>query len=185
MPDAVLRWVDANLLGWLKARERKVLQVTVIAQLVVLVAMIALRAIPLITGHTVLVRVQPVDPRDIFRGDYVNLSYEFSRGGVEGIGASDQYGKRWEGRPVYVSLMPDSDGVHMRAGKATVLKPATGLYLKGQIMRYGSLTFGIESYFVPEGTGYQYEQAIRNHKLSAELAVTSGGQAALRGLRIE
>jgi uncharacterized membrane-anchored protein len=51
--------------------------------------------------------------------------------------------------------------------------------------RYGSLQFGIESFFVQEGSGHMYERAIREHKLSAELAVTSSGQAALRGLRIE
>jgi uncharacterized membrane-anchored protein len=47
------------------------------------------------------------------------------------------------------------------------------------------MEFGIESYFVEEGTGRRYEQAIRDRHLSAELAVTSGGQAALKGLRIE
>jgi uncharacterized membrane-anchored protein len=51
--------------------------------------------------------------------------------------------------------------------------------------RYGSMKFGIESYYVQEGTGRVYEQAIRDRKLSAELAVSPSGQAALRGLRIE
>jgi uncharacterized membrane-anchored protein len=178
-----------DVFGWLKARERKILLVTVVAQLVVLVAMIALRAIPLITGQTVLVRVQPVDPRDLFRGDYVILSYEFSRISpeqVEGFSEIQRGGRsKWEGRTVYVPLVPDSDRVHLRAGKATVVKPASGQFLRGQMQRYGSLQFGIESYYVQEGTGHRYEQAIRDRKLSAELAVTSGGQAALKGLRIE
>ena len=30
-------------------------------------------------GQTVLIPVEPVDPRDIFRGDYVNLNYNISR----------------------------------------------------------------------------------------------------------
>jgi GDYXXLXY motif protein len=51
--------------------------------------------------------------------------------------------------------------------------------------RLGSLQFGIESYYVQEGIGRRYEQAIRDRHLSAELAVTSSGQAALRNLRIE
>jgi uncharacterized membrane-anchored protein len=188
MPEAVLRPV-ADVLGWLKARERKVLLVTVVAQLVILVGMIALRAAPLISGQTVLVRVQPVDPRDLFRGDYVILSYDFSRTpgeGIEGLSESEHGSwKKLEGRPVYVTLVPDSNGTHYRAEKVTVVKPAHGLFLKGQMERYGSMKFGIESYFVQEGTGRAYEQAIRDRKLSAELAVASDGQAALRGLRIE
>jgi uncharacterized membrane-anchored protein len=178
-----------DVLGWLKARERKILLVTVVAQLVILVAMIALRAIPLITGKTVLVRVQPVDPRDLFRGDYVILSYEFSRVApqdIVGLSKADSWKRsKYEGRTVYVPLVRDTDGVHWRAEKATVVKPVSGPFLKGQMQRYGSIQFGIESYYVQEGTGRTYEHAIRDRKLSAELAVTSGGQAALKGLRIE
>lgn len=190
MPEAVIRWVDTNVLGWLKARERKVLLATAAAQVVILVGMIAVRAIPLATGQTVLVRVQPVDPRDLFRGDYVILSYDFSRVEQEQIEGLSEAGrgrsmKKLEGRTVYVPLVQDSIPGHWRAGKVTVLRPEHGLFLKGMMERYGSLKFGIESYYVQEGTGLVYEQAIRNRKLSAELAVTSTGQAALRGLKIE
>jgi uncharacterized membrane-anchored protein len=188
MPEALVRPVG-KALGWLKARERRVLLITAAAQLLILVAMIGLRAIPLLTGQTVLVRVVPVDPRDLFRGDYVILSYEFSRvppQGVEGLPEAWR-GKRsqGEGRTVYVPLVQDADRVHWRAEKVTLVKPAAGPFLRGQMGRYGALQFGIESYFVQEGTGRRYEQAIRDRQLSAELAVTSGGQAALRALRIE
>jgi uncharacterized membrane-anchored protein len=189
MREAVARPVDiGGMLGWLKARERKILLVTVIAQLAILLGMIALRAVPLVTGQTVLVRVQPVDPRDLFRGDYVILSYDFSRVSREGIqGLSDGERTSWkklQGRPVYVTLVPDSIPGHHRAEKVTVVKPENGLFIKGHMEQYGSMKFGIESYFVQEGTGRVYEQAIRERKLTAELAVASDGQAALRGLRI-
>ena len=177
-----------DVLRWLKARERKILWVTAAAQLVILVGMIALRAIPLMTGQTVLVRVTPVDPRDFFRGDYVILSYDFSQARPEDVQVMRDEGwkqRNWEGRTVYVPLVPDSIPGHWRAERATVVKPGRGPFLKGQMERYGSLKFGIEAYYVQEGTGRVYEQAIRDRKLSAELAVTSSGQAALRGLRIE
>ena len=179
-----------DVLGWLKARERKVLLVTVAAQLLILVGMIALRAIPLVTGETVLVRVVPVDPRDLFRGDYVILSYDFSRvqqEKIEGLSEAERGRtfRKLEGRTVYVPLVADSVRGHWRAEKVTVVKPAHGPFLRGQMERYGSLKFGIESYFVQEGTGRKYEKAIRDGQLSAELAVTSSGQAALKGLRIE
>jgi uncharacterized membrane-anchored protein len=44
------------------------------AQLVVLGGMIALHAAPLWFGETVLLKVEPVDPRGLMRGDYVILS---------------------------------------------------------------------------------------------------------------
>jgi len=188
MREAVVR-PDLGFLGWLKARERKILVLTVVAQLAILLGMIALRAAPLVTGQTVLVRVQPVDPRDLFRGDYVILSYDFSRtspDSIKGLPANERGSwKKLEGRPLYVMLIPDSNGVHHRAEMVTVVKPPHGVFLKGRMERYGSLKFGIESYFVQEGTGREYEQAIRDRKLSAELAVSSSGQAALRRLHIE
>jgi uncharacterized membrane-anchored protein len=190
MREAVARPRDlGGLLGWLKTRERKILLVTAAAQILILLGMIALRAAPLVTGQTVLVRVQPVDPRDLFRGDYVILSYDFSRVSPEGIlGLSEKERGSWsklEGRAVYVPLVRDTNGVHYRAEKVTAVKPDAGLFLKGQMGRYGALEFGIEAYYVQEGTGLMYEKAIRDRKLSAELAVTSSGQAALRALRIE
>jgi uncharacterized membrane-anchored protein len=189
MPEAIARPVEHGFLNWLKVRERKILLMTAAAQLLVLVAMIASRAIPLVTGQTVLVRVQPVDPRDLFRGDYVTLSYDFSRARPDSIqGLSPDERARWsrlEGRTVYVPLVPDTDRMHWRAERVTVVKPDGGTFLKGRMTSYGRLLFGIEAYYLQEGSGHVYEQALRQRHLSAELAVTSGGQAALRNLRIE
>ena len=189
MPETVARPMGRDVLGWLKIRERKVLLVTAAAQLLILLGMIVLRAMPLITGQTVLVRAVPVDPRDLFRGDYVILSYDFSRTPrekIEGLPAKERESwSKWEGRTVYVPLVPDSDRVHWRAEKVTVVKPDAGPFLKGQMGPDGALQFGIEAYYVQEGAGREYERAIRDRKLSAELAVSSSGQAALRALRIE
>ncbi|HEX6434217.1 MAG TPA: GDYXXLXY domain-containing protein, partial [Gemmatimonadales bacterium] len=139
MREAVARPVDAGVFGWLKARERKILLLTVVAQLAILLGMIALRAAPLVTGQTVLVRVEPVDPRDLFRGDYVILSYDFGRTpreGIEGLSESERGSwKKLEGRPVYVPLVPDSVPGHWRAEKVTVVKPESGLFIKGQMER--------------------------------------------------
>jgi len=77
------------------------------------------------------------------------------------------------------------DGRHWRADKFSTTCPASGKYLRGTITGYNRIECGIESYYVQEGTGRKYEQAIRSQKLSAEVAVTSDGQATLRALRIE
>ena len=177
-------------LGWLRKRERAVLIAAIGLQVVVLLAMIALRALPLLFGDTVLIRVVPVDPRDLFRGDYVVLGYEFSRvpaAGIDGLPPeiAGVRSRDWEGRTVYVSLAPEPDGAHWRAGMVSVHRPAGGRYLRGRIAGYNRLEFGIEAYYVQEGKGREYEKAVQERRLSAEIAVTSSGQAALRGLRIE
>ena len=47
--------------------------------MLILVAMLVMHAWPLWTGDAIYIRVQPIDPRDMFRGDYVILSYPISQ----------------------------------------------------------------------------------------------------------
>ena len=179
---------DARWLAWLKQREHWLLAIGVLLQFVILLGMTVRHAAPLVFGNTLLLRVVPVDPRDLFRGDYVILSYDFSRrgGDVEGLSGQSYHNRRdWQGQTVYVSLVPEDDGVHWRTDKISINRPATGTYLQGTISGWNRIECGIESYFVQEGTGLDYERAIRNRKLSAEVAVTADGQATLSGLRIE
>ncbi len=178
-----------GFVGWIKTHERMILIVTMALQILLLVSMIVIRAAPLVMGESILVRVQPVDPRDMFRGDYVILSYPFSRvpaSGIVGLSAvTNSRQEEWVGRTVYVTLVSEPDGKHWRAENFSIYKPSGGRFLRGSIGRFGMIEYGIESYFVQEGQGKKYEEAIVSHKLSAEIAVTSDGQAALRRLVIE
>jgi uncharacterized membrane-anchored protein len=194
MSDSVVDTIEPasrldSFMAWIKDRERLVLLVAAAFQVILLLAMIGLRLMPLVSGDTILVRVVPVDPRDLFRGDYVILSYDFNRvppGGIEGLqGPGWQHEREWQGRTVYVTLVLEPDGKHWRAERFSIHQPAGSTYLRGRIAGPGRIEYGIESYYVQEGKGRAYEQAIRSRRLSAEIAVTADGQAGLRGLRIE
>src|SRR3954454_21217086 len=73
----------------------------------------AVRASRLWWGDVYFVGVMPVDPRDLFRGDYVVLSYEFSR--LPGS-LPDMPPEAWNapgalvGREVSVELVSEGDG---------------------------------------------------------------------------
>lgn len=187
-PPARFAWVD-RLCQTVKSHERAVLLIAVGLQLLVLAGMIVQRLMPLVTGDVLLVRVEPVDPRDLFRGDYVILSYGFSRyppGGIEGLPSrSGSAYREHANRTVYVQLVPDPDGKHYRAGRMSTTRPAAGKFLRGRIAGYDRIDFGIESYYVQEGTGRDYEDAVLKGRLSAEIAVTNSGQSALRALHID
>ena len=87
---------------------------------------------------------------------------------------------------MYVELEPEADDLHYRGGIVSTSLPMPGTrFIQGTLADPSRIEFGIESYFVQEGKGKEYEKAIRDHRLSAEVALTSSGQAALRGLRIE
>lgn len=187
-------WTD-EIIAWFKDRERPVLIGAVLFQILVLLGMMAPRSTTLLTGETILLRVVPVDPRDLLRGDYVTLSYEISRvppGGVVGLsgpgGVRPDIGDLDQGRgqSVYVTLIPEPDGRRYRGGPVAIDPPAPGVkYIRGTLLNRSQIQFGIESYFVLEGKGKEYEEAIRSRRLSAEVALSPDGRAALRGLRIE
>lgn len=143
------------------------------------------------TSHVVLLQVVPVDPRDLMRGDYVILGYPFSRvpsGGVEGLPGpynADNL-ESWRGRPVFVPLVPEADGVHYRGGTPTAEPPPAGtVYIQGTLEGASQIDFGIESFYVQEGEGKAYEEAVKQRRLWAEVALTPNGWGTVRGLHIE
>lgn len=175
-------WPGA-LLDWLGRHDRAVMLAGGGLQIVVLVAMMVTHLMTLLTGETILLHVVPVDPRDLFRGDYVILSYEFSRlpsGGVQGENLSELYGQT-----VYATLVPDEDGKHWRMGEFSLTKPSSGKFLRGKVTSWGRVEYGIESFFVQEGTGRAYEQAARSRKLSVEVVVDNSGRGVLKRLVID
>ena len=165
-----------------KGQERWFLALGISLQLAVLLFMTAKGTLILIRGEVYYVRVQPVDPRDLMRGDYVILSYEFSRlphHGIDGRNMMDL-----PNQPIYVSLEKEGDGKHWRAARYSLQKPGKGPFLKGKLNPRGQLEFGIEQFSVQEGKGLEYDNAVRSRILSSEISITPKGDAAMRGLHI-
>lgn len=164
------------------------LAATVGLQLAVLAGMIVIEALPLYIGQRVVLRTVPVDPRDFFRGDYVILNYDVNRTPLEGIAGEVAAGRAWqpnlEGRTVFVPLEAEEDGIHFRGGPPSLDRPTRQPYLRGRVVR-GRLEFGIEAYYVQEGSGRHWERIRNDRKLSAEVAVAPRGKAKLVRLIME
>jgi uncharacterized membrane-anchored protein len=156
--------------------ERRAILAAALLQLLILVAMILGKTVPYLDARRVLLKVIPVDPRDLFRGDYVTLAYDISR--VPGA-------RRQPGETVYVTLVPEGDGRHYRAGGFTDSPPSSGVFIRGTVGEFGRASYGIESYYLQEGTGHDYENAVRSGRLWADVALDGNGNARLKGLIIE
>jgi len=149
------------------------------------------------TGRTIYLRTVPVDPRDMFRGDYVRLRYEISsiekkyfRDGLAEE-AKDTTSHRYRGRPVYVVLKVDDSNL-ANVVYVTDKKPARGkLYIRGRRDysydgSYINVLYGIEAYFVEQGKGEQLQKMASNRAHAAfdmEVALGSNGIAVLKGYR--
>lgn len=159
-------------------RESALILAAAVLQIGLLTWMTIAASIPRQTGRIVLLPVEPVDPRDLFRGDHVILGYSFNRVNFSGEAA--------RGDSVYVELIPEADGLHYRGATPTLDPPPPGsLYLRGTLDGPSWASFGIETYYVQEGTGHRYEDAVRQGKLWARVAVTADGRGGVQGLVIE
>jgi len=139
------------------------------------------------TGTEILLKTAPVDPWDIFRGNYVTLNYEISTFEQPNFNTFnpnviDQDYKDI-GKTVYLILETDTKGV-ASAKSMTMTKPVNGeLFIRGK-KQYRQIEFGIESYFVPEGRGKEIEK-LRGQDLMVRAVVDKDGKAVIKNLEIE
>lgn len=145
-------------------------------------------------GREIRAAVVPVDPRDVFRGDYVVLGYGF--GGRNDIVLPQ--GTR-EGDTVYVLLKREGPSDWKRAGvsaskpeEATPDEIAVKAIAEdlrapraGDSAAIGGLRYGIERFYVPEGEGRAIESLVREQRVVAVLAVGSDGRMALKSLEAD
>lgn len=166
------------------------------AQTAVLGWMVWDRVSLLHNGREIVIDVVPVDPRDLFRGDYVRLGYDFAR-----IPGDAIEGRAYHGKPVYVLLGQDAATGKWRLAKASaktlpVASSPSEVAMKGRVdapwlsrdsapllsPTWVQARFGIESYFVPEGQGLELEKLVREKKVSVVVAVGNDGTAAIKAI---
>lgn len=155
-------------------------------------SMILGRAGILREGAEIRLAVEPVDPRDLLRGDYVVLGYPISRIDRSLIGGTD--GRDLKGRWVYVRLSRDDAGSFSPVA-AMLDEPSAAERLENEIDLRGIVTsepgsgeatvqvaYGIERYYVPEGEGRAIEDAMRQDRFEIVAAVDEDGTAQIKAL---
>ncbi|PKB71616.1 MAG: hypothetical protein BZY87_04430 [SAR202 cluster bacterium Io17-Chloro-G6] len=148
---------------------------TVAGQIILLAAFIAVKENTLRTGTSVLLQTVPVDPLSLLQGEFVVLRYE--------IGEMPDWARNASrGETFYVFLREDSDGVWRERGYQRG-KPKSGeVFIKGRVDSPGRLEFGIDTFFIPEGTGHIIE---RSRDVKVRVAIGSGGTAVIEDLLVD
>ena len=136
-------------------------------------------------GEDARLSVEALDPREVFRGDYVELSF----GELEELSTYEQSKglscDRWPepdrdfGKEFYVTLARDSAGIDRPSG-IFASPPAEGLYIRGSI-RHSPLTGirldfgpGLKRFYVKENTGRAVEDAMREGRAAAVVKIWRG-----------
>jgi uncharacterized membrane-anchored protein len=162
-----------------------------LAQTAVLADLVIDRVQLVATGREVVLPIVPVDPRDLLKGDYVQLSFEISRLPTSLLGGAPP---PKHDAPFYVTLEKKADGTWGAVNVTRRFPHGAGadqVAMKGRLQlgnwsdAYVWSRYGIESYFVPQGQGVQLEALAREKKLAVLVAVDRAGEAAIKGLIID
>lgn len=163
------------------------------AMTLALAGLIADKHYTLATGRPVVLRVAPVDPRSLFRGDYVRLNHDLTRLALAELAGDDDFARD---EPAYVVLAPGAPhwravGVYRRWPQAAPEQ----VVLKGEVVwqavagtahePYLRLRYGIEQLYVPEGEGRAVEAQVGARKAAVRVAVDRFGRAGILALLLD
>ena len=170
-----------------------------VLQTLALAGMVAMKQWTLETGRPVLLRMEPIDPRSLFRGDYVTLNYAISTLDLVALEGDDDFSTSqdvyevleqgetyFEPRAVY----------HLHPGNSADRVALKGVVDWIQTTRYDQesktmvevnelhVRYGIEDYFVPEGEGRELER-MNAQRIELEIAVDRYGGSGIRRILVD
>jgi len=166
-------------------------------QAAIIFAIIIFKLSVLSLGADVLLRIEPVDPRDILRGDYATFQYS-SITSLESYISGGQLIRN--GDAVYVVLK--QSGKYWIAQNVQKTKPLNReIFIKGRVVSGGvearsdvfsnqrfsnsriHVVYGIEEYFIPEGKGQGF--SFRNKEAAARVVIDVNGNAVLKEIYVD
>jgi uncharacterized membrane-anchored protein len=168
------------------SRERLLILIVAV-QVLLLVGWAVKEEMHLIEGQEILLETEPIDPRDILRGDYIILNYKISWIPREIV--TDEKDETLWGKKIYVFLEPEGEFHKIQAASRT--KPGKRqreLFLTGRLGRERArdgqemvhVEYGIERYFVPEGKGI-----VPDGELTVKISRLEDGRARVKELLID
>ncbi|MCU7835102.1 MAG: GDYXXLXY domain-containing protein [gamma proteobacterium symbiont of Taylorina sp.] len=167
-----------------------------------LFAMIAKKQNVLSSGTTVILETRPIDPRSLFRGDYIRLNYTINELKLKQLSGDKKF-QRHDG--VYIVLQKQQlywqavSIYHKKASLSFMEGEKDSAIIQGVVKsvshkRWNAdekkyievesirIRYGIENYFVPEGEGLKLERPEEGDKVTLEIALDSDGEAAIKTL---
>jgi len=169
----------------------------IVLQILIIFGIIIFKMIVLTGGTEVLLKIEPVDPRDPFRGDYVTFRYDISN--LDFYLFSNKQIKN--GDTVYVILQKDKKYWTAQTVQKTKPTAENQIFIKGKVVSGGSMSqaetfshqrfsrpdlhviYGIEEYYIPEGKARGF--SFWNKEVVAKVSVDENGNAVLKQIYVD
>lgn len=149
---------------------------------VVLVTIVTQHSRIVSTGKTVILKTEPIDPRDPFKGDSVNLLYDIST--ITEPMTETQKTELLKNNKIYAVLKPVE--FYWVLDHFSTKKPADGTtyiqgFVWGEIRDFMRVQYNIENFYVPEGKGKEVETH-QGKDLFVEVYLDEKGRASIKTL---
>ncbi len=137
------------------------------------------------TGEEIEIEiVEPIDPRDLFRGQYATLRYSISRLNISEYQVEGNFS---DGGTIYLSL--EKKERYWRVKEIAKKSPSDSVYcIKGEIqsIQGGSIEveYGIEEFFADPETARRIERERDSDNISGIVVIDQSCNAVLRGVMI-
>ena len=175
------------------SKRAKQLMMAAFLPIIILLAMCVAPVYTLLSGEEITLQTRPVDPTDLFRGDYVHLNYEAEEvpSGLVDPGVVKKVETSSSQTTVFV-ILKNKNGVY-RPVRVSLKKPDRGIYLKGKVNYIGvngnqdnvaMIQYSLDKYFVEDNTGTDWEKASIGGNLLAKVKVKNG-YAYLTGIMVK
>lgn len=159
-----------------------------IFQVTILIGMLVKANLPLYFGTEIKVATKPIDPRSLFRGNFVRLNYDFTK-----IKTDKEFIK---GEEIFLKLKKNKDNLF--AYHSAWKKPPKGLYIQGRVefvkFQQGILDQGarntyikfanIDAFFAPKEKALKLEKDLRKSAV-AIIMVGKNGKMMLKDIIAE
>lgn len=175
------------------------LAIVLMLQTTVLLFMVGMKQWTLNTGTPVVLETQPIDPRSLFRGDYVRLNYKINTLHLADLSYDRDFKKH---ERIYVVL--DKGDPYWQPVSLHHKRPVIPIHqvaIKGEVRWVGRqrwnpalgsweeidhvlVRYGIENYFVPEGEGLALERPKPDEKISVLVAIDKFGNAGIKSVLV-
>jgi uncharacterized membrane-anchored protein len=143
--------------------------IMLLLQLAVPLSMIYSSEKILISGKEFRFRCEPVDPSDLFRGQYLTLNYKNNNVKVDSP-------DRFNNKDVFGVLTTDQENF-ARFSSATISEPISGDYLKTNVISIGdqevTLDIPFQTYYMDENKASMAEQIYRKQSGDSSFKVYS------------
>jgi uncharacterized membrane-anchored protein len=178
---------------------KRLFYVVIALQLLFLIGEAATNQVALTRGSIVNIHVVPVDPRSLFMGNYMTLSYDISTIDLSKINLYDGFIAYKPGSTIYVRLYYPPQAKWAKPDMVSTKLPGENspgsgsVFLRGRVLdRTGNIiqvAYGLERYYIPEARSeevnrLQWNSSGRQPDITVEVSVASNGKGHIRRVMV-